>query len=555
MSWDRRYTSVTIVLGTLLLTVPFLGMSHLFDWDEVNFAEAAREMLVTGEYSYVQINFKPFWEKPPLFIWIQALSMSVFGVNEFAARLPNALCGALTLAFLFNIGSKLKSEKFGLLWVLVYAGSLLPQFYFRSGIIDPWFNLLIFLGIHQLIRASATQKMGKRHLSFSALIVGLAVLTKGPTAIGIIGICAAIYFVTKFKRHQWKLTDFAVYIAIVFMVGFSWYLIELMRGHGHVIQEAIDYHIRLFSQSEAGHGQPFFYHPIVLLIGCFPMSLFFIFSWSNRSEQRNTVAHYAKWMNILFWVVLIVFSIVKTKIIHYSSLTYFPMSFLAALSIQNLLDGKWKFKGVHQVTFLFFVIILSSVFVLSGMIETIKEPLLEILKNDALAFGNFSQTVHDGFFDPWIGVLFMILSAISVIWLFIGKTKKGIAGLFGTSLVTVILLSIFIAPKIDRYTQSSTCRGLYLARISPRTHPASGSPSPGPRPGSEVLRWRGVGGGDGGRGAAGPASARREGAPRALPLMRVPTTGRAGDDRLVSVTPPAAPARRRAARCPPPGRE
>lgn len=455
MSWDRRYTSTAIIISTLLITVPFLGMSHLFDWDEVNFAEAAREMLVTGEYSYVQINFKPFWEKPPLFIWMQAVGMSIFGVNEFAARLPNAVCSALTLGLLFNIGSNLKSEKFGLLWVLVYAGSLLPQFYFRSGIIDPCFNLLIFLGIHQLIQASLTQKMRTKYLSFSAVFIGLAVLTKGPTAIGIIGICSAIYFATNFKQHQWRLTDFAVYISLVVVVGFSWYLIELMRGHGHVVQEAIDYHIRLLSQSEAGHGQPFYYHPLVLLIGCFPMSLFFIFSWSDRSAQSDNVAHYAKWMSILFWVVLIVFSIVKTKIIHYSSLTYFPMSFLAAVSIQNLMDGKWKFKVVHQLTFLFFIVILGSVFVLSGMIETIKEPLLELVKNDGLAFGNFSQTGPDGVFDPWIGVLFMVLSMISVVFLLIGKTEKGTVGLFGTSLVTVVLLSIFIAPKIDRYTQSS----------------------------------------------------------------------------------------------------
>ena len=91
-----------------LLFIPFLGESHLFDWDEINFAEAAREMLVSGNYSYVQINFKPFWEKPPLFIWMQALSMSAFGVNEFAARLPNAICGIFTILTLFNIGNKLE---------------------------------------------------------------------------------------------------------------------------------------------------------------------------------------------------------------------------------------------------------------------------------------------------------------------------------------------------------------------------------------------------------------------------------------------------------------
>src|SRR3990172_2680733 len=117
--------NLLIAIAALLLFVPFLGAVHLFDWDEINFAECAREMIVTGDYSTVQINFQPFWEKPPVFIWMQALSMNIFGVNEFAARLPNAIAGCITLLVFFNIGRKLMDEKFGLIWTLVYAGSFL----------------------------------------------------------------------------------------------------------------------------------------------------------------------------------------------------------------------------------------------------------------------------------------------------------------------------------------------------------------------------------------------------------------------------------------------
>lgn len=57
------YSRITIVLGSLLLFLTFNGNLHLFDWDEINFAESAREMIITGDYSTVMINFKPFWEK------------------------------------------------------------------------------------------------------------------------------------------------------------------------------------------------------------------------------------------------------------------------------------------------------------------------------------------------------------------------------------------------------------------------------------------------------------------------------------------------------------
>jgi 4-amino-4-deoxy-L-arabinose transferase-like glycosyltransferase len=134
-----------------LFFIPFLGHVHLFDWDEINFAESSREMLVSGDWFHVQINYEPFWEKPPLFFWIQSISMAIFGINEFGARFPNALFGIITLLAIYFIGKKHFSAKLGMTWAFVYAGSLLPHIYFRSGIIDPIFNLFIFLSVYHLL--------------------------------------------------------------------------------------------------------------------------------------------------------------------------------------------------------------------------------------------------------------------------------------------------------------------------------------------------------------------------------------------------------------------
>ncbi|MDX5321228.1 MAG: glycosyltransferase family 39 protein, partial [Bacteroidota bacterium] len=67
---ERPYLLIAAL--ALLIYLPFLGAVHLFDWDEINFAESAREMLISQEFFQVQINYMPFWEKPPLFIWMQA---------------------------------------------------------------------------------------------------------------------------------------------------------------------------------------------------------------------------------------------------------------------------------------------------------------------------------------------------------------------------------------------------------------------------------------------------------------------------------------------------
>ncbi len=180
--------SILLGIAAAILFIPFLGAVHLFDWDEVNFAECAREMIKTHDYSTAQINFFPFWEKPPLFIWMQVLSMKVFGINEFAARFPNALCGIVTVVLVFNLGRKLYDNRFGLLWALAFAGSLLPHFYFKSGIIDPWFNLFIFLGIYHLARYTndytyaSSSRFFNRSVFLSSLFIALAILTKGPVA-------------------------------------------------------------------------------------------------------------------------------------------------------------------------------------------------------------------------------------------------------------------------------------------------------------------------------------------------------------------------------------
>lgn len=66
MNNERKHYYIVALIGALLF-IPFLGQVHLFDWDEINFAESAREMMVSGNYFQVQVNFQPFWEKPPLF--------------------------------------------------------------------------------------------------------------------------------------------------------------------------------------------------------------------------------------------------------------------------------------------------------------------------------------------------------------------------------------------------------------------------------------------------------------------------------------------------------
>lgn len=355
--------NIILLLLSVLFFLPGLGGVHLFDWDEINFAEISREMIVSGNYSQIQIGFEPFWEKPPLFFWIQSLCMRIFGVNEFAARLPNALIGIAVIQYLFYLGKNWMNERFGWWWALAYFGSLLPHLYFRSGILDPMFNTLIFLGAVQLFKPSFT-KLRPRNIQagiLAGLFLGAAVLVKGPVAVLVIGLVWLVGFFV-IPRKNW-LPLSTIFFATLFgliTLG-SWFLVEFLNNGSWFLEQFIQYQIHLFSAEGAGHGGFPFYHFVVLLFGCFPMSWFALQSFWKSTSIRSGVmdSHiFRKWMIILLAVVVILFSAVQSKIVHYSSLAYFPLSFLAAYTLYQIELGK-KLKAFLSWGLLINAIILA----------------------------------------------------------------------------------------------------------------------------------------------------------------------------------------------------
>lgn len=452
MQINRLQSILLAILAGLVLFIPFLGGAHLFDWDEINFAESAREMIRSGNYLNVQINYEPFWEKPPLFIWMQVLSMKLFGVGEFAARFPNAICGIVTLIVLFRVGEKVVDKKFAYLWMLVYSGSILPFFYFKSGIIDPWFNLFIFLGIVHFAWYFSLEEKRKRNLSLSAFFIGLAIITKGPVALLVLMLVFLIYLIVRRFKIKTSIQDVLLYIGILSITGGFWFILLLFNGNGNVIIDFINYQIRLFSTQDAGHGGFFLYHFVVLLIGVFPASVFALMVLFSQSEKKSLNIPFKLWMNILFWVVLLLFTIVKTKIVHYSSLCYFPLTFLATIAVYQLINKQLKWNkllslGLFAVTFLFSILVIAV-----SLIGMFPDKITELgLKMDEYTKANLSAEVYWSGFEIFIGIGFLIL----VTWLlfFQKNIKYRAIGIFISSLAFVYLTIIFITPRIEGYSQ------------------------------------------------------------------------------------------------------
>lgn len=455
-----RLSFIVAIAGAILF-LPFLGKVHLFDWDEINFAECAREMIVAKKYFLVTINYLPFWEKPPLFIWMQALCMNIFGVSDYAARLPNAICGIATFVVLFKTGTLIKNYRFGLLWVLAYAGSLLPHFYFKSGIIDPWFNFFIFTSIYffmrlQMQKKNLLQGNGNLFVVLSSFLLGLAIITKGPVALLIFTICFLIYWIIEKRRAVLSFGQLFLFALVLLLSGGIWFGAEIITGHRDVIMEFITYQVRLFKTEDAGHGGPFYFHVIILLIGCFPASIFAFRGMSSEMKDDEKGREASLWMGILFWVTLILFSIVKTKIIHYSSLCYYPLTYFAALAMSNLIDGdvkwrRWMSWGLCITGGLIALALIGLPIAGMNAQAIINSGILK----DPFAAANLQADIHWSFADCLLGIFLLSTLIISIILLHKGKMTKGIVTMFlGCLLATNLALAV-LAPKIELLTQQA----------------------------------------------------------------------------------------------------
>ncbi len=449
-----RRTQVLIVVVSALLFLPFLGGVRLFDWDEVNFAECAREMIVSGDYMHMQIDFRPFYEKPPIFIWLQVLCMKAFGINEFAARLPNALLGIVTMLILHGIGTRLYSNRMGILWCVVYAGSLLPTFYFHSGIIDPLFNLFIFLSVWWMLKS--TQQHYMRNALIAGVFAGAAVMTKGPVGFGLVMLTTGIAWIVLRRSMPLPWKHVLVASATTIATASIWFIVDYIQNGPTFIMENLAYQVRLLTTGDAGHEQPWYYHPVVVAIGCYPASMLIGGGIRSTTDETPLQRMMRVWMIVLGAVVLVVFSLVKTKIVHYSSMTYLPLTFLAALALERMLASRGHWKLPTTIGLSIVGVVLTAATVLVPWAFQHRDALLALPSfRDKYLRAAMMRDVDWIGIEPGIGLVLLI--GLLAAWLLQrrGKLTASIGVLFGSVMLFVALFLPLVAPRIEPYTQGA----------------------------------------------------------------------------------------------------
>jgi 4-amino-4-deoxy-L-arabinose transferase-like glycosyltransferase len=330
-----------------LLYLPLLGAAPLIDVDEGAFSEATRYMLASGDWMSTTLNGVPRFDKPILIYWLQALSVSLFGVNEFAFRLPSALAalgwclvvGRFAATYAPQVAGSTRDLRAGLLAAWIAATSLGVLIIGRAATADALLNLLLACAMADLWRFLATDD--KRALWRLYFWVGLGVLTKGPIAILVPAAAAGLYGLTsgmtwRVVRAGFNPVGWSIFIAVVL----PWYAYSF-AVHGQDFWNGffVRHNINRFGGTLEGHSGSLFYYVLVLPLIVLPWTGVLIGALRRlRSDVQQPVRRFL-WLWSLF--VIGFFSLSGTKLPHYVLYGTTPLFVLLAWHAQDLRRWSW----------------------------------------------------------------------------------------------------------------------------------------------------------------------------------------------------------------------
>ncbi len=328
-----------------------MGTLGLTDRDEGSNAEAAREMLETGDWISPTLNYEPRYAKPAFVYWLISGSYMLFGVTEVAARIPSAISGICVLfvqyAFVYRwFGAPL--ALFSSIMLLLNIEFLAIN---RMVLTDPELVVFTTLAGYSFWHAitSITKNSRWWYLGFY-LAMGFGMLVKGPVGI-IIPLMGVIPYLT--LTRQWRLfwqQGFPLLgIGLVSLVAAPWY-IAMFQIHGEAYWAAAQANTagRFMSPME-GHGGTFFFYVPILLLGFFPWSAFLPSVLYRSLKQWKTYwegkIFSTRETNLEFflslWIVglLIFFTLSATRLPHYIYPLFPASAILVALWWKRFLES------------------------------------------------------------------------------------------------------------------------------------------------------------------------------------------------------------------------
>ncbi len=247
----------------------WLGTRGLNEPDETRYAEIGREMAASGDWLIPYLNGFEHFQKPPFLYWMTALAFRLFGVNEWAARLPSALASLGTLYLTWRMAATLFGSSVQVTAVLLLLSTIEFTLLSRTLTPDMTLTFWITLAIACLVELIAGRGKSAWRVGFF-VAMGFGFLAKGPMAL-LVPISAALCWQRGLRRRGQTIhLGWTSGLLITSSLAASWFVLVTLR-HPALIQYFLEYELRdrLFSTVH-GRSQPFWFFIPVLLIGMLP---------------------------------------------------------------------------------------------------------------------------------------------------------------------------------------------------------------------------------------------------------------------------------------------
>ena len=359
----------------VLLRIILNAFIPLMDKTEARYAEIARIMAETNNYITPQIDYGvPFWAKPPLSTWLSAISIEIFGANEFAARLPYLL---LSILVVFLIGKYATKEKLSF-YLPGFIILTIPQFLIHAGVVSTdtalmFCTTLVMLSFWEGMKENAN-KMWK-YLIF--LGFGLGLLAKGP--IIFILTLPPIFFWSLYTKSFFKIFkqfNLLIGLPIVAIIALPWYYFAEQKTPGFIDYFIVGEHFkRFFDSSWSGDKYGFPKQQPLGIIWLFLLA--FALPWiqvviGKIWKHRKTVKTNSWVIFLLFWLLWtpLFFTISKSLIHPYIMPVIVPIALLVIHFWKDLQQKKLVIGIALIIPVLAFFALIAGTF--TDKIEFIK---------------------------------------------------------------------------------------------------------------------------------------------------------------------------------------
>lgn len=311
-----------------------LGSYPLLDVDETRYVNMSKIMYNTHDFLTLYLNGDYFFEKPPLFFWIECLSFKFSGViSEFSARLPIVLLSLLPVGLLLSLCKKIKDDKFAFISTATLLTCLQYILITKIAILDSVLTSFVVSSVLCYFFTHFVEDKNKKYFWILTYVFSaLAVLAKGIPGIAIPMIVVAISSIV-FKTYK-ETVKYSWGILLFLLISMPWHLI-MLKIHGSLFfdEYIVKHHILRFLGSEIIHrNEPVWFYFVTLVWGLFP-HIFLLLSQIPKIKFIKFNLHdgYSKFLILNFIAalsIILFFSASSAKLITYILPVYPFMSVL-----------------------------------------------------------------------------------------------------------------------------------------------------------------------------------------------------------------------------------